>query len=212
VIQVLSDTQKFLEHAFEVLNEHYFQNRLPPVVITIQSSPRTYGHISTQEVWKSQESHQREIKLSAENLSRPAENVLATLQHEMVHLFCMTEGIQDTSKNGRYHNKAFREQAVGRGLDIQYAQYIGYSKTAPTKAFVETLQQYGLIREFNQSRMAGISAPIDKGVDGGKGVRAKKGGAWKYLCPSGCGTRVRAGKKVHVLCGECGKRMVEYES
>ncbi|MDL2219132.1 SprT-like domain-containing protein [Ruminococcaceae bacterium OttesenSCG-928-O06] len=210
---MLSEVQQFLERAFGVLNNHYFQGQLPPVVITIQSSPRTYGHISVQKVWKSQEAHYHEINISAENLSRPAENVLATLMHEMVHLYCMVEGIQDTSKNGRYHNKEFRLQAMLRGLDIQYVRYVGYSKTAPTDVFIATLKQYELIREFNQCRVADMPVPIDGGQGQGKqGTRAKKGGAWKYMCPTGCGTRVRAAKEVNALCGECGKRMVEYGS
>ncbi len=39
--------------------------------------------------------------ISAQSIySRPIESVLATLLHEMVHLYCMINGIKDTSNNG----------------------------------------------------------------------------------------------------------------
>lgn len=115
---MLSDSAKFLEHAFDMLNGIYFDSQLPNVVITIQSSPKTNGHITTQKIWNEAENYYYEINISAEHLNRPCENVLATLLHEMVHLYCMEWGIADTSKNGRYHNKRFKAECEKRDLHI----------------------------------------------------------------------------------------------
>ena len=43
---MLKSMQEVLEYGFEVLNRVYFNNELPPIVITIMSSPRTNGHFS----------------------------------------------------------------------------------------------------------------------------------------------------------------------
>ena len=39
---MLKNMQEVLEYGFGILNRVYFDNALPPVVITIMSSPRTY--------------------------------------------------------------------------------------------------------------------------------------------------------------------------
>lgn len=67
----------------------------------------------------------REINIGAEYLSRPIENVLATLTHEMVHLYCMVNGIKSPSNGGRHYNKQFNKAgAEKRDVKIEYAQYI----------------------------------------------------------------------------------------
>lgn len=97
---MLKNMQETLEYGFEVLNKVYFGNGLPPVVITIMSNPRTYGHFTIGKVWKAEENHYNEINISAEHLDRNMENVMATLQHELIHFYCQLQGIADTSQNG----------------------------------------------------------------------------------------------------------------
>lgn len=41
---MLSTDTKRLEHAYDVFNQNYFNNTLPAVMITIQSSRGAYGH------------------------------------------------------------------------------------------------------------------------------------------------------------------------
>ncbi len=113
---MLASDSALFERAFEVFNEVYFDNSLPDAVITIQSSPKTFGYITVHKVWTDTEDSYHEINIGAEHLARPIENVLATLLHEMVHLYCMDNGINDTSKGGRYHNKLFRDEAEKRDL------------------------------------------------------------------------------------------------
>lgn len=98
---MLSTDTKRLEDAYGVFNREYFNGELPMVMITIQSSLKAYGHCTTKKIWASGSDRYYELNLSAEYLSRPIENVLATLVHEMVHIYCMETGIKDTSNNGR---------------------------------------------------------------------------------------------------------------
>ena len=50
-----------------------------------------------------------EINICAEHLARPFEQVAETLLHEMVHLYNLQIGVQDTSRGGTYHNKKYKE-------------------------------------------------------------------------------------------------------
>ena len=204
---LLSSETKFLEYAFDILNHVYFNSELPKVVITIQSSPKTYGHITTQKIWNGLENNYYEINLSAENLNRPPENVLATLVHEMVHLYCMENNIADTSKNGRYHNKHFKEQAEKRDLHIEYRQYIGYSHTEPTDLFIATLEKHNLMHNISFERGGFTFQPPTGGNDNG-GVNGKpKSSTRKYKCPN-CGISVRATKTVELICKNCMQDMI----
>jgi hypothetical protein len=56
--------------------------------------------------------------------------------HEMVHLYCLVNEIQDTCQKGRYHNKTFKAEA--RDLEIGYDRTVGFSHTNPTEAFRES--------------------------------------------------------------------------
>ena len=42
----VSDEVKFLEEAFDVLNQRYFESALQKVAITIQSTPKAHGHFT----------------------------------------------------------------------------------------------------------------------------------------------------------------------
>lgn len=215
---MLSADSTLLEAAFDVLNEVYFDGRLPKTVITIQSSPKCYGHITTKKVWTDSDDTYHEINIGAEYLSRPIENVLATLLHEMVHLYCMVIGLQDTSNGGRYHNKRFKAEAEKRDLQIGYAQYIGYSVTAPTARFIEVIKEHGLYSPIGHCRTGGSSliAPPpspgggnDLGVNGGSTGR-KKTSTRKYVCSS-CGVSVRATRDVNIICGDCMDTLVKVD-
>ncbi len=149
---MLKNMQEVLEYGFEVLNEVYFGNALPPVVITIMSSPKTYGHFTTGRVWKAEENHYNEINISAEHLDRNIEETMATLMHEMVHYYCQLSGINDTSKEGRYHNRNFKREAETRGLIISYCKYIGYSVTEPSEGFIEVIQSHGVEKPLDINR------------------------------------------------------------
>ena len=218
---MLKNMQEVLEYGFEVLNEVYFDDTLPSVVITIMSSPRTYGHFTVGKVWKADEEHLNEINISAEHLDRPIENVMATLQHELIHFYCQINNIADTSQSGRYHNKNFKREAEARGLIISYAKYIGYSVTEPSPEFIEVLQSHGIEKPLNINRdgimgIAGIggNGSGDDGKSGtdGKGIQTgkRKTSTRKYQCPC-CGNSFRATKDLRVLCMDCNKQYVKVE-
>lgn len=218
---MLKNMQEVLEYGFEVLNEVYFDNALPPAVVTIMSSPKTYGHFTVGKVWKAEESHYNEINISAEHLDRDIEHTMATLMHEMVHFYCQLNDIADTSKNGRYHNKNFKREAEARGLIISYHKYIGYSVTEPSSEFAKVIQNHGIQKPLEINRdgvmmFTGTNGGSDgdngkNGTDGNGGETAKKKTSTrKYICPC-CGNSFRATKDIRVLCMDCNEPFVKVE-
>ena len=75
---MLKSWQEVLEYAFSILNEVYYNNELPPIVITLQSSVRTNGHFTVGKVWRVEESHFNEINISVEHLDRKPSAKLST--------------------------------------------------------------------------------------------------------------------------------------
>ena len=201
---MLSTDTKRLEDAYGVFNREYFNGELPMVMITIQSSLKAYGHCTTKKIWASGSDRYYELNLSAEYLSRPIENVLATLVHEMVHIYCMETGIKDTSNNGRYHNKRFKTEAEMRDLKIAYAPTIGWSVTEPTEVFIRNVKNWGLYDACENYRLGALQTD---GADGTDKPR-KKTSTRKYYCPV-CGNSVRATKDVNILCMDCNVQMIK---
>ena len=201
---MLSTDTKRLEDAYGVFNREYFNGELPMVMITIQSSLKAYGHCTTKKIWASGSDRYYELNLSAEYLSRPIENVLATLVHEMVHICCMETGIKDTSNNGRYHNKRFKTEAEMRDLKIAYAPTIGWSVTEPTEVFIRNVKNWGLYDACENYRLGALQTDSSNGTDKPR----KKTSTRKYYCPV-CGNSVRATKDVNILCMDCNVQMIK---
>lgn len=190
---------KELKNIYDNLNKRYYNSELPEVVITIQSSPKgkAYGWFAPDR-WSIQTDEEQsfhEINISAEHLSRPLANLCATVNHEMIHLYCRINDIKDTSNGNVYHNKKFKEEAENRDLIIEKAQTIGWSVTTPTEQFIEYIQSLN-INEDNFKFFRKI--PMGKG-------KAKKETkkTTKYTCPC-CEISVRGEPELEIECKRCG--------
>ncbi len=75
----VSSEVSFLEDAFDVLNEKYFESTLSKCAITIQSTPSAHGHFTPWQSWQDSENKYNEINLGAESLSRPVDEIIAHL-------------------------------------------------------------------------------------------------------------------------------------
>ena len=67
-----------------------------------------------------------EVLISAEGLDRDARQVFRTVLHESVHGIAAARGVKDTSRGGRYHNKAFAAIASEVGLVVEKEPRIGH--------------------------------------------------------------------------------------
>lgn len=196
----ISEIVAFLENAYDVLNQKYFEGELPKAVITIQSSPRAYGHFTPWDSWRENENGYKEINIGAETLNRDVFSVLATMVHEQIHYYCLLNNIKETSRGtGYYHNRKFKVEAEKRGLIIEYDSKIGYSITHPSPELIEFIKEQGW-QGVDLARQEQLT------FSGGSNGRTKTN-SWKMVC-SGCGCCVRATKRtVNIACLDCGLKM-----
>lgn len=192
-----------LEKIYRQLNIDKFGGELEEPVITIQSSPRAYGHVTYAKVWQAGNITRYELNIGAETINRPIEDVVGTLLHEMVHIYNLMHGIQDCSRGNTYHNKRFKIKAESVGLVINYDKRIGWSITSPSEELIDYIIAQGwqdiLIARSTHTCISspGINTP---------GEKSRTNSTRKYICPC-CGMSVRATKQVNILCGDCGETM-----
>lgn len=132
-----SRTAGYLEKIFRAVNADWFGGELEEPIITIQSTPRAYGHVTVSKVWKRKGEQRHELNIGAETLQRPIEEVVATIVHEAVHLYNLAHGVQDCSRGNTYHNKRFKEEAERRGLVISHHPTYGWTITEPSEALID---------------------------------------------------------------------------
>lgn len=202
-----------LEKMFRALNAHYFDGKIEEPVITLQKTPRAYGHVTCGKTWWAGDKQKHELNIDTGTLTRPIEDITATLMHEMVHLWNMQEGVQDCSRGGAYHNKHFRDEAVKRDLDIQKHEKYGWTLTRPTPALCDFIIEQGWteIQMGNGSIWDLIGTDTGNGKEKGgeepeKGKTKKPSSTRKYICPK-CGASCRATRTLNLICGDCNEQM-----
>lgn len=205
-------TANYLIKVFKSVNEHYFSNSLEVPTITIQSTVGAYGHITTSRVWDNNGTPSYELNIGAETLNRPIENVVATMIHEACHLYAMMHNIKDTSNQGVYHNKRFKQIAESIGhLQIERHERYGWTVTSPTEDTLNFCIEFGfediLIARQTPYYLRGNGSP--KNGDGMNPIKVKKPSSTrKYICPC-CGNSFRATKSIRVLCMDCNEEFIE---
>lgn len=201
----------YLNTIFDLLNARYFENTLSRPVITIQSTPKAYGHYTLYDAWSVDgEAGMREINIGAGTLARPIENVVATLLHEMCHYFNDKQGVKDCSRGNTYHNKNFKATAEACDLVVEHHDKYGWSITSPSNALLEfcvenNLTEIRLCR--NDIMSVGVSGTGTHAGTFTGGAGRKPTSTRKYICPC-CGMSVRATKSVNIACMDCDTQLV----
>jgi hypothetical protein len=78
-----------------------------------------------------------ELLIAGEGLALGADDVFTTVLHEAAHALAVTRAIADTSRDGRYHNAAYKALAEELGLVVTRDRTLGWSTTQltePTRA------------------------------------------------------------------------------
>lgn len=200
----------YLNKIFDMLNAEFFESALSRPTITIQSTPRAYGHFSLREdTWVSKLGGTHEINIGAGTLSRPIEEVAATLLHEMVHYYNCERGVQDCSRGNTYHNKRFKEAAEAHGLTVEHSKKYGWSHTSPGDELLNFVLENGLTDILiNRNEFTGFQI-TGTGKHSGTGITTppRTSSTRKYICPC-CGNSVRATKSVNIACLDCDTQMI----
>lgn len=108
---------------------------VPTVVVTVGSGTvgvragqERLGHFAAGR-WQHGNDRLPELFVSGESLCRGAVDVLGTLLHEATHGVAHVRGVQDTSRQGRYHNRRFKRLGEELGLALADDPRIGWSLT-----------------------------------------------------------------------------------
>ena len=91
-ITKMSRLNGMLEKAFRLINADWFNNELPECIITAVPTSKAYAHYTPWDSWQTGTGAKREINISTAYLERPIENIVASLMHEMCHMYsdCVT--------------------------------------------------------------------------------------------------------------------------
>lgn len=202
-----------LEKAFNLINADWFEGKLETPIITIIPTPRAYAHYTTANVWNTANGGKREINIASGTLDRPVEDVIASLMHEMVHMWNdMILNVQDTSRGGQWHNRLFAIEAEKHGLTVEKSPKYGYAVTTYDEALLDWIIAHDEIREIELCRSniwhnaSGIGGKVADG--GATSTTSTNSHSRKYVCPC-CGNSVRATKEVRIICGDCMEAMQE---
>ena len=207
---------QYLTKIFKLLNDEYFDGELEQPIITVQSTPKAYGHFTPWQSWDIKESNGNtkktvEINIGAGTLDRDITEVVATMVHELVHYYNWSIGVQDCSRGGTYHSKKFKNEAEKHGLVIEYDSRIGWSLTSATEELVDWIIE----NDFEDFRLGRNEFTSLVGIGGtSKGGSTltlppkKKNNSIKMICPC-CGAIARVTKATNLICGDCMEHMIE---
>lgn len=205
-----------LYKAFHLLNRSLFNNELPEPAITIQNqgnrTRNRLGWCSPDQIWMDEEKTIRkfEICICAEYLNRSVPEILNTLLHDLVHLYCSSNDIQDTSRNGTYHNKRYRLHAERFGLEVEKDKKYGFSITRLQHGTEKLINTFDLDpASFQLRRFSwGEAEEGEEGEEKEKKPKPKKN-VWE--CP-GCQKQIKTKwDKLNIICGDCMKHFVKLE-
>jgi len=177
---------------------------LPPAVFITGSGSESgrnmlrLGHYAASRWHGADDNEIDEIFIGGEGLQRGGAAVLATLLHEGAHALARERGIQDTSRQGRYHNQRFKALAEELGLHIEKHPVIGWSTTTLPPAAAQ--------------RHAAVIEDLERAITiyrrhepSGAGEATRKSGPLACLC--GCARRIRVAPAVlaagPIVCGVC---------
>jgi hypothetical protein len=212
---------------------------VPDVVITIgigrSRKSLTLGHFA-QSAWQNGNGRAHELMIGAEGLARGAEEVITTLLHEATHGMARTrierakaagdanaeKALNDTSRQGRWHNARFRELAIEIGLGYDYGQDEngcackpdGYKLLgwAAAKLTPETAERYKVqIEQLRGALIAHRVGYVPAGGGDGEGDDADKvSGTVSASCECAPKPRkIRVSRSTlitdPIICGACGE-------
>ena len=119
-----------LEHTWQTIRTRHPD--VPDAVLVVASGAEgkrlNLGHFAPHR-WQVNGADRHEVLVGGEGLQRGPVDVLGTLLHEAAHGLAQAAGIQDTSRQGRYHNRRYATLARELGLEVTSLQPIGWSAT-----------------------------------------------------------------------------------
>jgi len=189
-----------LERAWQQIRMRHPE--LPEVIVIVAAGGETarglfkWGHFAAGR-WHVAGSNRPEVLVGGEGLRRPAREVLGTLLHEAAHGLAHARRIQDTSRQGRYHNRRYADLAAELGLQVDHDPRIGWSVTHVPDATVTSYT--GTLADLEPALVLWRHAELPNGrTASSRNLLA---------CACGCGRRIRVAPRTldqaPIVCGAC---------
>ncbi|PUB88038.1 MAG: sprT domain-containing protein [gamma proteobacterium symbiont of Ctena orbiculata] len=191
-IKPTKETYGRFQLAYDILNKHLFSGELPDCLITLQRRKRSYGYFCGNRFGREDGKVTDEIALNPSHFrERPLKEVLATLAHEMVHLWQHHYG---KPGRGRYHNRQWADKMKSIGLQPTDTGEEGGKETGdsvhhivvpggPFDKVAKTLLSRGFkITWIEQPRLTPATSD-ETGENASPQKESKSGKRVKYVCP-----------------------------
>lgn len=192
-----------LQAAYDFFNAKFFDSRLPKVFFTIDwHNKKSNGYFCPHKLVNKEDAEAKAkasvIALNPDYLARDVYEVLATLVHEMCHVWEFEEFIKDPYKLTSYHSKRFEKRLSECNLK---AVINNKSRSSCSTVIPEDGIFKGIADEYLKTKeFLSIASTNAIKTEGDKKAKAKN--KTKYVC-TGCETNVwgKAGLNLH--CNEC---------
>src|SRR6266540_1787171 len=189
-----------LEDAWTTIRGHHAD--VPQVVIILGAGSEArrglfkWGHFAAAR-WHVAGANRPEVLVSGEGLRRGAHDVLATLMHEAAHGMANTRKIQDTSRQGRWHNRRFATLAEELGLKVTQDQGTGWSQTHLTEQLADRYAD----------QLTGLSSALQLWRHAELQLGTPTTSRNLLACSCACGRKLRVAKstleQAPIICGAC---------
>ena len=157
-----------------------------------------WGHFATLR-WQSGDTQLPEVLVSGEGLKRTPTEVFTTLLHEATHGLADARGIQDTSRQGRWHNKKFATLATELGLTATKDDKLGYSPCTLTDT---TTADYAAVITALTDALRAYRHPEPTGEGKGR-TNNNNGVSAECACPRKIRLSVTAFEEGPIVCAVC---------
>lgn len=211
---ITSQTYADFEAAYDHFNKALFEDKLPPVLLTLVPHKSAYGYMrheafktridpnklalmTAAQMKKFKPATTHEIALNPFTfIARTDEQIMGTLVHEMVHLWQMVYGEKKPKKP--VHNREWADKMKSLGLMPSSTGKPGGKETGRRVTHYITPGLFTRAAKLCKVKFdfAGMLIQREK-----KGSRRTK-----YTCP-GCNTNAYGTAELHLICGECKQRM-----
>jgi predicted SprT family Zn-dependent metalloprotease len=200
-------TYTSLDAAYAHFNRALFGGQLPPCLITMQRHKGAYGYFSGNRFANAANPEEvtDEIALNPAHFAgRTTEKTLATLAHEMAHLWQHHFGAKQ-SRSG-YHNKEWAAKMREIGLIPSHTGEPGGKDTG--QKVTHYIAEGGRFATACAAFLAASGAILyhDRAGDDDAARKKKAASKTKYTCPA-CHTNAWAKPDTHLVCGDCEERM-----
>lgn len=205
IMNTVEDKREYamLQAAYDFFNAKFFDSRLPRVFFTIDwHNKKSNGYFCPHKLVNKEDAEAKAkasvIALNPDYLARDVYEVLATLVHEMCHVWEFEEFIKDPYKLTSYHSKRFEKKLSECNLKavINNKSRSSCSTVIPDDGIFKGIaDEYLKTKEFlSIASTNAIKTEVEK--------KAKAKNKTKYFC-TGCETNVwgKAGLNLH--CNEC---------